>query len=205
MRTKHAVKLGIGVSMVTLLVTSQPAIAEGDLTPLSQDKPAPSWQIKRHSERGVIELSTGDTAGSLSTLCSNDACGVFVEPQDGCIPGARYPVLINSSKRVGVVPTRCALIPANGAEEGVRYVVMFTEQNAMFQAMLEEMDLSIAFPTQAGAMNVINVAMTGVREMLASVLPRLPEIASNMGIERRDDGVEQLHWSDDDADADLVI
>ena len=114
-------------------------------------------------------------------------------------------MLINSSKRVGVVPTRCTTIPATGNAEGVRYVVMFSEQKAMFQAMLEEMDLSIAFPTQEGSMNVINVAMTGVREMLASVLPRLPEIAGNMGMKQRDKAVERLHRSNVGADGDLVI
>ncbi len=198
MKTFSAVKLGLGVSLVTLLVTSGPVQAEGDLTPLSDGKPAPSWKIKRHAQGGVVELVTGNDSGSLSTMCTDEACGVFVEPQAGCIPGASYPVLINSSKRVGVVPTRCAVIPRAASDEGVRYVVMFREQNAMFQAMLEEMDLSIAFPTQAGAMNVINVAMGGVRDMLASVLPNLADVASNMGVGKAkapESPLEQLHWS----------
>jgi len=85
------------------------------------------------------------------------------------------------------------MIQDESAESGVRYVAMFREQNAMLQAMLEEMDLSIAFPTQAGDMNVIDVAMTGVREMLASVLPRLPEIAANAGVKPEESSpLEQL-------------
>lgn len=44
----------------------------------------------------------------------------------------------------------------------------------MIQALMEELDLSIAFPTQAGAMDVINVPMQGVREMLSRVMPNLP-------------------------------
>ncbi|MGH1359025.1 MAG: hypothetical protein ACRBC3_09705 [Burkholderiaceae bacterium] len=196
MNTYKAVKLSFGVTLVTLLVTSGPVQAEGDLTPLSDGTPAPSWEIKRHAEGGVVELVTGNDSGSLSTMCTDDACGVFVEPQAGCIPGASYPLLINSSKRVGVVPTRCAMIPTAASGEGVRYVVMFREQNAMFQAMLEEMDLSIAFPTQSGDMNVINVAMSGVRDMLASVLPNLPEVASNMGVQQSPSSpLEQLEWS----------
>lgn len=194
MKSTKAVQLGLGLSLVTMLVTSGPALAEGDLTPLSEPgKAAPSWKIMRHAERGVVELVTGNDGGTLSTLCTDDACGVFVEPTSGCVPGANYPVLINSSKRVGVVPTRCAMIKDESAESGVRYVAMFREQNAMLQAMLEEMDLSIAFPTQAGDMNVIDVAMTGVREMLASVLPRLPEIAANAGVKPEESSpLEQL-------------
>lgn len=202
MSTNKAVKLGLGAVLVTLLVTSGPVRAEGDLTPLSDGKPAPSWKIHRHVDRDVIELVTGNSSGSLSTLCSDAACGVFFEPQAGCVPGARYPVLINSSKRVGVVPTWCTMIPKAVRADGVRYVVMFREQNAMFQAMLEEMDLTIAFPTQGGEMNVISVAMTGVRDMLASVLPRLPEIAGNMGARPRPHArpnaapIDELDWTE---------
>jgi len=198
MKSINAVQLGLGLTLVTMLVTSGHVLAEDDLTPLSEpDKAAPSWKIKRHVERGVVELVTGNEGGTLSTMCTDDACGVFVEPTAGCVPGATYPVLINSSKRVGVVPTRCAMIKDSESGTGVRYVVMFREQNAMLQAMLEEMDLSIAFPTQAGAMNVIDVAMTGVRDMLASVLPRLPEIAANAGVKPEESSpLEQLRWDD---------
>lgn len=196
MNINTVTNLGLALTLVTLLVTSGPVQAEGDLTPLSDGKPAPSWEIKRHAEGGVVELITGNDSGSLSTMCTDEACGVFVEPQAGCIPGASYPVLINSSKRVGVVPTRCAMIPKAASAEGVRYVVMFREQNAMFQAMLEEMDLSIAFPTQGGEMNVIKVVMTGVRDMLASVLPNLADVASNMGVQQSSGSpLEQLEWS----------
>lgn len=164
----------LGMTMVTLLVTSSPVFAEDDLTPLTEGKPTHSWRIIKHASTGAVEMIARDIAGSLSTMCQDDVCGVFVEPVAGCVPGASYPVLINSSKRVGVVPSQCATIPSSDPS-GVRHIVMFKEQKAMIQALMEELDLSIAFPTQAGAMDVINVPMRGVRDMLATVMPELPE------------------------------
>ncbi len=172
MNRSDALRSFFGTIMVTLLVTSSPAGAEDDLTPLSVAKPSQGWKILKHANTGAVELISKDLAGSLSAMCSDDLCAVFVEPVAGCVPGANYPVLVNSSKRVGVVPAKCATIPGP-VESSLRHIVMFKEQKAMIQALMEEIDLSIAFPTQAGAMDVINVPMRGVRDLLDNVMPSL--------------------------------
>jgi hypothetical protein len=68
------------------------------------------------------------------------------------------------------VPTQCTTIP--GAIEGeLRYVVLLQQHQTLLKAMMEEIDLTIAFPTQAGQMNVLEIEMTGVRDVLAALVP----------------------------------
>lgn len=170
---KHwAVNATIGFAMSCLPVLAH---AENDISPSSEPStpaittPA-NWEIREHAEMKATELISRLAQGSFSTMCSDGTCGVFVEPLAGCVPGAKYPLLINSAKQVGVVPTQCTTIP--GASEGeLRYVVLLQQHKTLLKAMMEEIDLTIAFPTQAGQMNVLEIEMTGVREVLATLVP----------------------------------
>jgi hypothetical protein len=95
---KHwAVNATIGFAMSCLPVLAQ---AENDISPSSEPSvstistPA-NWEIREHAEMKATELISRLAQGSFSTMCSDGTCGVFVEPLAGCVPGAKYPLLIN--------------------------------------------------------------------------------------------------------------
>ena len=50
-------------------------------------------------------------------------------------------------------------------------MVLLQQHQTLLKAMLDEIDLTIAFPTQAGQMNVLEIQMSGVRAILASLIP----------------------------------
>ncbi|MGC1441011.1 MAG: hypothetical protein WA888_10420, partial [Burkholderiaceae bacterium] len=107
---------------VSLSFLPQVVNAENDISPSSEPLTPSNWEIRKHAEMHATELISRLAQGSFSTMCSEGNCGVFVEPLAGCVPGAKYPLLINSAKQVGVIPTQCTTIP--GAKEGeLRYVV----------------------------------------------------------------------------------
>lgn len=166
----------IGVVSLGLVVSSG-AVAENDISPSSEPTLPDHWELRKHDNPNAMELISRVKAGSLSTMCTEGTCGVFVEPASGCVPGAKYPLLINSAKQVGIVPTQCSVIRAS--EEGkVRYVVLLQDQKSMIKAMLQEQDITIAFPTQAGQMDVLELDMTGVRDALSEIMPDLPDVES---------------------------
>lgn len=174
MQTNHKIRAILGSLGVTLLIALPPAHAEDDLSPSTELKLPANWELRRDDETNAVELTSRVSAGAFSTMCSGDSCGVFVEPVSGCVPGAKYPLLINSAKQVGVIPTKCAAIP--GAKDGeVRLVVLLQEEKALIKAMMEETDLTIAFPTQAGQMDVLDVKMAGVRNALRQMVPGLSD------------------------------
>lgn len=148
------------------------ANAENDISPSSEPATPANWELRQNAEMQATELISRLAQGSFSTLCSDGTCGVFVEPLAGCVPGAKYPLLINSAKQVGVVPTQCTTIPG-GKDGEVRYVVLLQQHQTLLKAMMEEIDLTIAFPTQAGQMNVLEIEMSGVRDVLAELIPDL--------------------------------
>lgn len=159
--------VGVAVACMPLLVS-----AENDISPSPDPVTPANWEVRQHAEMQATEVISRLAQGSFSTLCSDGSCGVFVEPLAGCVPGAKYPLLINSAKQVGVVPTQCTTIP--GQKDGeVRYVVLLQQHKTLLKAMLDEIDLTIAFPTQAGQMNVLEIEMSGVRAILASLIPEL--------------------------------
>lgn len=162
-------------TLVTSWVTSD-AIAAGGVAPSVEPPPttvdgAPGraqWQLLESAENGTVELVARDHAGAVATVCQSGSCGVFVEPSAGCVPGSQYPLLINSARQVGVIASTCGVLNSNGSE---RYVVRIEPQNALFPSMIRGEDISIAFPTQGGEMNVIYISMEGVREHLRKLLP----------------------------------
>ncbi len=157
---------------LALFTATPSAIAENDITPTFTPETPTNWELREHDSINAVELISVLTEGSFSTMCSNGNCGVFVEPAAGCVPGAKYPLLINSAKQVGVVSTRCAELP--GDKEGeVRHVVLLQKQDVLIKAMMNEVDLTIAFPTQEGQMNVLTISMQGVSDVLARLIPGL--------------------------------
>ncbi|MEZ5651619.1 MAG: hypothetical protein R3E87_13865 [Burkholderiaceae bacterium] len=168
---KHCAVL---VTLVTSWVSSGAFAADAAAPGLDGAAPRAQWQLLEPTSEGSVELVARDRAGALATVCQDGECGVFVEPVDGCVPGSQYPLLINSAKQVGVISSTCGVLSANGSD---RYVVKLEPQNALFPAMMNGDDISIAFPTQAGAMNVIYISMSGVREHLSRLLPRTDEAA----------------------------
>ncbi len=155
-------------TLVTCWVTSGAIAAERSGADEDQAPAGARWQLLEPAPDGSIELVARDRAGAVAAVCNDGECGVFVEPIAGCVPGSRYPLLINSAKQVGVIASTCGVLTSNGAS---RYVVRLERQNALFPAMLRGDDISIAFPTQGGSMNVIHVNMEGVRDHLAKLLP----------------------------------
>ncbi|MEZ5659735.1 MAG: hypothetical protein R3E83_14730 [Burkholderiaceae bacterium] len=155
-------------TLVTTWVSSGAFAAEGAAGAAAPMPDRARWQLLDPAADGSVELVARDRAGALAAVCQDGECGVFVEPLDGCIPGSQYPLLVNSAKQVGVIASTCGVLSASGSE---RYVVKLEPQNALFPAMMNGDDISIAFPTQDGEMNVIYISMAGVREHLAKLLP----------------------------------
>jgi hypothetical protein len=183
------------------LVTATPyAVAENDITSAFTPQTPPNWELREHDAMDAVELISVLADGSFSTMCSDGACGVFVEPAAGCVPGTKYPLLINSAKQVGVVSTQCAVMPGNKEGE-VRHVVLLQKQEVLIKAMMNEVDLTIAFPTQAGQMNVLEIRMSGVRDVLAKLMPdvEMPKTESES------DGTSQSEASDPNKTADLKV
>lgn len=178
MKSTRKLKLSalIGSVGLGLALSSGTSLAENDLSPSSDPvvKVPASWELRQHDNPDALELISRVKAGALSTMCSDGACGVFVEPASGCVPGAKYPLLINSAKQVGIVPTQCTVLKSEKEGE-VRYVVLLQDQKSMIKAMMQEQDLTIAFPTQAGQMDVLELDMTGVRDALSELMPDLPD------------------------------
>lgn len=177
---------GYAAISLALFSATPSAVAENDITPAFTPQTPTNWELREHASIDAIELISVLTEGSFSTMCSDGNCGVFVEPAAGCVPGAKYPLLINSAKQVGVVSTRCAELP--GEKDGeVRHVVLLQKQDVLIKAMMNEVDLTIAFPTQAGQMNVLEIRMQGVREVLARIMPGLETPDADSKSEDRSD------------------
>ena len=128
------------------------------------------WQTIEHPT--ATELIVSSTGGSFGVICNDSGCNFFLEPNSGCVPFVRYPILINSVRRMGVLNTKCVLLQSDSSP---RLVLLLSDKQPLINAMLSEMDISIAFPEQAGGMTVIDAPMTGTRELLSGVMPDLPK------------------------------
>ncbi|MFK7964928.1 MAG: hypothetical protein AB8C46_13275 [Burkholderiaceae bacterium] len=129
----------------------------------------PGWQVIEHQGGQAVEVTRKSAGGSVSTVCAGGQCNVFVEPVSQCTPQAQYPILLNSPKQVGVISGVCRLL---SSEKGTRQVVHLTDREAVFAAMLTGEDLSLAFPTTEGAVDVIEVVMDGLRPLLSEAIGR---------------------------------
>ncbi|MEZ5741655.1 MAG: hypothetical protein R3E68_20995 [Burkholderiaceae bacterium] len=162
--------IALKACLVTLLVTSGAVAAQEPKAPTAKSAPVSNWQVLESDRHGTVEVMARDEAGAVSAICKQDTCGVFVEPIAGCVPGSSYPLLVNSAKQVGVIASICGVLQSQGAD---RYMVKIEPQDALFPAMMRGDVISIAFPTQAGEMNVIHVSMAGIRPHLERLVPSL--------------------------------
>lgn len=138
------------------------------------------WSLVEHDDGQAIELTRRSGDGALSTVCSNGQCNVFVEPDSACMPGSKYPVLMNSARQMGVLTGVCRLVRD---ETGARLVVHLQQKATLFQAMARGDDLSLAFPTVGGEMDVIEVSMRGVMPLLQVAVSH-----RSSGVARADNG-----------------
>ncbi len=188
------------VTLVAACWSTSGAFAATQPSDEARETAGARWQLLEPAPDGSVELVARDRAGAIAAVCNERECGVFIEPVAGCVPGSRYPLLINSARQVGVFASTCGVLTSNGSS---RYVVRPEKQNALFPAMLRGDEVTIAFPTQEGSVNVIRVSMAGVREHLARLLPLT---SSNAGaalrplpFEESSAGAAGGHASDDGA------
>ncbi|MFK7964927.1 MAG: hypothetical protein AB8C46_13270 [Burkholderiaceae bacterium] len=135
------------------------------------------WHLVEHQAGQAVELTRASEGGALSTVCSNGQCNVFVEPRSACLPHVKYPILVNSARKMGVLTGVCRLL--DDKHEGPRLVVHLLDSKSMFAAMLSGDDLSLAFPTMGGDMDVIEIEMAGVVPLLKSAIAhRAPDFKS---------------------------
>jgi invasion protein IalB len=170
--------IALHACVVTMLVTSGAVAAQDAKTPSAKPAVVSNWQVLESDRNGTVEVMARDEAGAVSAICKQDKCGVFVEPVAGCVPGSSYPLLVNSAKQVGVIASICGVLQSQGAD---RYMVKIEPQDALFPAMMRGDVISIAFPTQGGEMNVINVSMAGIRPHLERLVPSLGKADKDAG------------------------
>lgn len=128
---------------------------------------ASSWTVTERMDSGSVRLSSSDIQGTLHAVCDQAGCAMFVEPLAGCTPGQPYPLLMNSARKVAVLPSHCVVIRE---DEGLRLVARVAASDDLVAALLSNTDISIAFPTQAGSMAVLNIRMAGAGQLLAQEL-----------------------------------
>ena len=158
-----------------LAVALTPLVANADSVNAGADHkqttamPMSGWQVIEHQDGQAVEVTRKSAGGSVSTVCAGGECNVFVEPVSQCTPQAKYPILLNSPNQVGVISGVCRVL---SSEKGTRQVVHLTDREAVFAAMLAGDDLSLAFPTTEGAVDVIDVVMEGLRPLLSEAIGR---------------------------------
>lgn len=133
--------------------------------------PATGWTVTEHDEGRAVEVQHRSAGGGLSAVCSNGKCNVFVEPVSSCQPNMRYPLVFNSVRRMGVMAGVCMVL---ADKNGPRRVVHLEQRQAVFKAMVAGEDLTVAFPTASGAMDVIDVKMAGARSLLNAAIAHRP-------------------------------
>lgn len=163
-------------TMLKILVTallSLSLVACSDL-PVKEEPVAPevtvSWVTHKEEGSSVTEYSQKSNGGTFTVACTSDTCGVFIKPKSGCMYDVSYPVMVNSSKRIGVISSKCTYLNRNGEQH---QIVMFREQTAFILALLEEMDFTMSFPTQGGDMDVLTISSLGMRARLQEAAPDL--------------------------------
>lgn len=165
----------VAATMLTAsMVSTQAAAADFDEAGQPYRPGMHGWSLVEHDDGRAIELTRRSGDGALSTVCSDGQCNVFVEPDSACMPGSKYPVLMNSARQMGVLTGVCRLVRDTS---GARLVVHLQQKTTLFKAMARGDDLSLAFPTVGGEMDVIEVNMRGVMPLLkVAVSHRSPSI-----------------------------
>lgn len=125
----------------------------------------PGWKSTKHADSSELSIQTA--GGQFGMFCGIGGCTFYISPKAGCVNRSQYPVLFNSSRRVGIIPGRCATLEIGTT----RQIIVFPETKSLLQAVIMESDLSIAFPEQQGGMSVLIVPMTGASEMARKIIP----------------------------------
>lgn len=133
-----------------------------------------AWQVVKHNSSNLIEATAAGSGGTFGAACRAGQCAFFIEPVSGCNPGQKYPLLINTAQSVGIVPSECTIMETvDGANRLVAKVLV---QQAFFEPIRDGLDVSIGFPAQSGAVDVIAVSTTGLRAAVKEMKSFLPAV-----------------------------
>lgn len=142
---------------------------------------APTWPVGPASPwkevtttADSLHLVNRVSEGAIHAVCSAKGCAGFVQPAAGCMPGSIYPLLINSSRSVDVMPSRCVVVQHEGKP---RLMVHLKDSTPLLKAMMASRDISIGFPTQQGDVSVLTVRMPGASSLLASGIRRIGKVS----------------------------
>lgn len=142
---------------------------------------APTWPTSPTSPWKEVTATTDSlhlvnqaSAGAIHTVCSAQGCTGFVQPAAGCMPGSIYPLLINSSRSVNVMPSRCVVVQLEGKP---RLMAHMKDSTPLLKAMIAGLDITIGFPTQQGDVSVLTVRMPGASSLLASGIRRIGKVS----------------------------
>lgn len=174
MKPNFQTRVRKGATLIVLsLLSCAAAAADYDEAGRPHPSTVEGWHLVEHQNGQAVELTRISTGGALSAVCSNGQCNVFVEPRSACLPHMKYPILLNSARQMGVLTGVCRLLTS---DKGPRLVVHLLDRKSMFTAMLRGDDLSLAFPTMGGEMDIIEIEMAGVVPLLKSAIDhRSPE------------------------------
>ncbi|MEZ5658473.1 MAG: hypothetical protein R3E83_08050 [Burkholderiaceae bacterium] len=166
------------------ILAVSPLVAAGAVSAQAVEphEPLTPWRIAKAVNDSTAHLVHVASGGSLHAICTRSECDMFVEPAAGCVPGQVYPVLANSAVKVGVMPSRCVLVRD---DDQPKLVVHIAKPGFLVGSLLSARDLSLAFPTQDGLMNVLDIRMQGAASLLRDALGALPAQAA---AERGPDG-----------------
>ncbi len=133
-----------------------------------------AWQVVKHTTSNLIEATASGAGGTFGAACRAGQCAFFIEPASGCNPGQNYPLLINTARSVGIVPSECTIMETvDGADRLVARVLV---QQAFFEPIRDGLDVSIGFPAQSGSLDVIAVSTIGLRAAVKEMKSFLPAV-----------------------------
>ncbi len=164
----------LSCAFISITLFSPLTFAAGAHLEDQASSPEPLWRVIKHGSGNVVELAASGGAGNFGAACQANGCVFFVEPASGCHPGQRYPLLLNTARSVGVVPSECTIMKTEG-QPGRRVARVLVHQ-ALFAPIEQGLDVSIAFPTQAGSVDVIAVSTNGLRSAIKKLQSFLPAV-----------------------------
>ncbi|MEZ5739688.1 MAG: hypothetical protein R3E68_09715 [Burkholderiaceae bacterium] len=121
------------------------------------------WSITQIENETLVELAQVSADGKFSLICGTKGCSAFIQPQSTCQPGGHYPLLTNSARAVGIVNTVCVMLM--GKHEP-RVGLVLADESATLSGLFEGYDLTLAYPTTAGEMNVLSISPEGLHQSM---------------------------------------
>lgn len=141
-----------------------PRAAEPDSPPVPDSG---AWTVRPHEGGDSVEIVTRDEAGAFGAICSEGSCLFFIEPNDGCEPGAVYPVMANSATIIALVESACRVVSESRSPGGtIRTLATMAPSQALMHAIADGERIALAFPQTAGNVDVVSVETGGMREAL---------------------------------------